>query len=712
MVSSGPEAKARVSLDSKQFEAAIRGIRNELTKMDAATKKTGKEFGTLGMQAKKVGQEIKTLGTTGRDNLKKIGNSATVMSAQMRNAARGMQTDTTSIAQGTRQIGQAATQMGSQGQAGFNQIGQAATATQPIIRQTAVEMNNARMATLGMVSSVAGLGTGFVTLETTMTNIPKRLNAIAKAESLVETQQVSLQRQNTSLQRLELQLEKMRTEGKKTAEEVAIQERKIIDTRANIELYTGKLADAQEDLNLKHADYADTLKLMATSIFQTFLSAGVTVTMLLTQQASAAGITTSKYVSMKMATLANSKALNFLKIDLATAKANFLGYSSAAAASASASTAAATGIGRVSLGIKGLYAALGPIGWTIIGITAIWQAWEHNLFGFQDAVRETLKWLQKMWETLKWIIPVIGLVDEAFRKFDPEGYNKATAGITEGIDKIGKSSEDAATEIETLGTTMTSTAPAVDQFANLMEDQSQLAVLHAQNMELGAGAVLDFGMAELGSAVAIDRTTGAIRNQTAAMKDATNAMNAYAAAGSKKNDNYPRSTASYEEIIRAHDKNKTSFLSRELDQLRRAIEQRDKDTRFGQLAGQNIVHSSSTYAGFLKTDRGYSRIPLSTFLRSENFGHGGRNIVQGDSISDEYRQLFELAGITLGGSADDAISKFNERSGNNYANPGFQHGGGVSPALGRLYEMTGGRLGQNRGGWTGNRNRKREQDTI
>ena len=185
--SSGPEAKARVSLDSKQFEAAVRGIRSELTKMDAATKKTGREFSSLGQQSKKVGQEIKTLGTTARDHLKKIGNSATVMSAQMRNAARGMQTDTNNIAQGTRQIGQAATQTGQQGQQGFNQLGQAATAAKAPIQQTAVQINNANIATLGLASSVAGIATGFVAWETTLTNIPKRIKAIDQAEVGLET---------------------------------------------------------------------------------------------------------------------------------------------------------------------------------------------------------------------------------------------------------------------------------------------------------------------------------------------------------------------------------------------------------------------------------------------------------------------------------------------------------------------------------------------
>ena len=256
------------------------------------------------------------------------------MSAQMRNAARGMQTDTNNIAQGTRQIGQAATEMGQRGQQGFQQMGQAATAVQPVIRQTAADINNARTATLGMVSSLAGITTGIVAFETTMTNVPKRLNAIAKAESLVETQQVALARQNTSLQKQTKALTEMRISGKKSAEDIALQEQKVANIRANLNLYTGKLADAQEDLNLKHADYADTLKLMATSAFQTFFSAGVTVTMMLSTMATAAGKTTGEYVKMHLATLSNSKALNFLKIDLATAKANFLGYSSAAAASA------------------------------------------------------------------------------------------------------------------------------------------------------------------------------------------------------------------------------------------------------------------------------------------------------------------------------------------------------------------------------------------
>ena len=207
---------------------------------------------------------------------------------------------------------------------------------------------------------------------------------------------------------------------------------------------------------------------------------------------------------------------------------------------------------------------------------------------------------------------------------------------------------------------------------DIVGDHTGIIMDDAAAMKFLTDAQADSGYVAMHTTAVIDDQTRAIRNQTKAVNDLTNAEK-------KNNNSGPRT---YDQIIKEHDTNRDTWLSRELDDLRKTIERRDKDTRFGQLAGQNIVHSSSTYAGFLKTDRGYSRIPLSTFLRSENFGHGGKNIVKGTSISDEYRQLFELAGITLGGSAKDAISKFNERTNNNYANPGFRHGGGVSPATG------------------------------
>ena len=64
---------------------------------------------------------------------------------------------------------------------------------------------------------------------------------------------------------------------------------------------------------------------------------------------------------------------------------------------------------------KGFMVSIGPIGWAIIGISAAWLAWETNLFGFRDIVHQIIDVLQDVGEKIKWLFPIIGMVDEGLK---------------------------------------------------------------------------------------------------------------------------------------------------------------------------------------------------------------------------------------------------------------------------------------------------------
>ena len=53
--------------------------------------------------------------------------------------------------------------------------------------------------------------------------------------------------------------------------------------------------------------------------------------------------------------------------------------------------------------------------------------------------------MSKLWEYLKWIVPVIGLVDEAWKQWDPEGHAKTAGGLSSAIAGIGEESEELTT---------------------------------------------------------------------------------------------------------------------------------------------------------------------------------------------------------------------------------------------------------------------------
>ena len=465
---------AEIELRSDRFMPRVREVQQKFQEM---TRSGRTALGQLSQHAATTQQNLKTFETSGMQAFRGVGNQATVMGTQLKVSARSM-------------AGSAPTGAGA-----FKTIGGASQTAAAQVKMSAAEMNNAKLATVGLMGSVAGLAGSFVTLETSMSNIPKRLNAIAKAESLVETQEVSLQRQGTSLKRLTLQLDKARKDGNKTMAEMEIMENKIADTKANIALYTGKLSDAQEDLNLKHMDYADTLKLMATSVFTTFLTAGSTVTIMLSQMATEAKVTTGVLVKMKLAAIANSRFLKLLGVDAATAGRHFTTMSANMHTAGTSAELLKFKLIGVKYAIKGVYAALGPVGWAIIGLTTLYALWTENTLGIRDATRETIKALQEMWEYLKWIMPTIAAVEAAWKALDPEGHAESVGAFNEALNLMGHDLRDVEIAANELGLTLSDLEQiAKDTGTTVQEVADAYGIKYVSSVEKAAGVTKELGL--------------------------------------------------------------------------------------------------------------------------------------------------------------------------------------------------------------------------
>ena len=441
----------------------------------------------LGRSVDTATQSITSMSTRGKTGVREVTAALSDMSTQGKTSLTTLTQKMQALDGTAKSTGMAMRSLGTQGKTALSGLGLQAQSTTARMNNLANATNAARLANVAMISSAAGIAVSMVQLETSLTTMPKRINAMERAETALNRVQDLLATKTLTLERSQIKLDKARAKGTATARELEAMETKITNTTNELATARRDLSDKTVALTLKEADYYDTLKTFAAGTAMLFLQSGTLVFTMLTQMAMATDMTTGAFVKMKLAALANSNMLKLLRVDLHGASLALRGFSVSQTAIGTTSIIAATGINRVGLAVKGLYLALGPIGWAIIGITAVWTAWETNLFGFQDAVRETILWLQKMWETLKWIIPVIGLVDEAFKRFAPEQHAAAAHSLTDAISGIGKESEllagtatDAGTAIGDMIPPLTGAGSAAGIAAGGMD---------AFNISLGVSAV-------------------------------------------------------------------------------------------------------------------------------------------------------------------------------------------------------------------------------
>ena len=347
-----------------------------------------------------------------------------------------------------RAMGSSMTQLEQKSTQSFGAMTRAGRQAEGQMKRTAAEMNATKLSSISMATSITGLGASFVALETTMSNIPKRLNAISRAEVALKRVQDTIKLKNISLRKQEIALQKARESGKKTVAELAVLEDKIGATRQQLTTYTDDAIEKQKDLNVKQGDYADTLKLMTTSIFTTFLTAATSVVIMMSTAATAADMTTGAFIRAKGAIIVNSRVLRLLGIDLKAASLAFRGFHVQLNATGAPSLVAVHGIRRVGLAFKGLYAAMGPLGWAVIGLTTAYEIFAFNVGGAGDALRwltdEIIKivpWLEGLKHLVEWMFP-------------------PTEELAESTEELAAAEEEAAAEAERMAAGMESAGAA------------------------------------------------------------------------------------------------------------------------------------------------------------------------------------------------------------------------------------------------------------
>ena len=77
---------------------------------------------------------------------------------------------------------------------------------------------------------------------------------------------------------------------------------------------------------------------------------------------------------------------------------------------------AGIGLRTVATGFKGLFVAMGPIGWAILGISSLWLAWETNFLGFRDGVHYIINGMQQIWTWLEKILLPLQWLNEGLKQ--------------------------------------------------------------------------------------------------------------------------------------------------------------------------------------------------------------------------------------------------------------------------------------------------------
>ena len=436
--------------------------------------------------AKKSTQELKNLGTKGQSSIKSMNQPITALYNKLSSLGSQGKNASDKIRQGASQAKQAMTGLGTSGKMASDQISQSAnTAKQSLSTlgsqgrtsmgnlgnagmkagtQVSASMNQAATSVRGLgaatqqtsaqmgvlVLGVAALGTSVGTTYTSLTAIDKaQLKTVKSAQKLekahigVARAQDLLSATQLAVERFTLSIAAMERAGKTDTDAYAIAVK-------NLALQNDKLTTAYDDLAVKMTDIKvikesvriagvdleDTYTNMTISIFNTALMSaflaktmlpGLSVPTKLVTGLTAGLSLTYKILGPNIA--AARMHLNWMRADLHLSKVAFTGASLTAGGFTAALSGVRIGLGVVKTGLHAMWVALGPIGWAVLGIIAIYEVWANNLFDVQGHVKKFNEALHEMWDYLKRMIPEVReLVAIYERVFPPalEESEKAT----------------------------------------------------------------------------------------------------------------------------------------------------------------------------------------------------------------------------------------------------------------------------------------------
>ena len=363
------------------------------------------------------------------------------------------------------QSGQAAGKAGQQYTTMGNNAGQAGQKMASLSnqsKQAGGAMKSVEQSSTGMSTSITASVQSTVALTQGIQGSVAAYRDMHQVQIDVEAKEVSITQIEIGLEKAlvdvaaeERALTQARKDGSLSTEELADRTAKLASEYKQIENDQKDLRVNTEELALVKEKVNDAYINFATTIAQTAVGAYGTLASFMTKDTK----NTIKNLAAKISSIGgNSK----LAASNTATGLSFGGLSTAA-------KGAAVSLKGVGTSIKGVMIAMGPIGWALIGITALWGAWETNLFGFRDIIHQVIDELQKAWDVIKWVIPVLGLLDE--------GLKSMNVNLGESVDawqeeeraerEAAKTMEDTTDTIHGVGTELGSTEGAITSMAGV-----------------------------------------------------------------------------------------------------------------------------------------------------------------------------------------------------------------------------------------------------
>ena len=447
--------------------------------------------------AKKSTQELKNLGTKGQASIKSINQPITSLYNKLSSLGSQGKNASDKIRQGASQAKQAMTGLGTSGKMASDQITQSAnTAKQSLstlgqqgrtsmghlgnagtkagtqvsasMSQASTSVRNLGAATqqtsaqMGiMVLGVAALGTSIGTTYTGMTALDKAQLKVVKTSQKYEKAVIGVARANDLLSATQLAVERftlsiaaMERAGKTDTDaysiavkNLALQNQKLTTAYDDLAVKMTDIKVVKESVRISNVDLEDTYTNMTISIFNTVLMSAFLAKTLLpglsvpTKVVTALTSTLSGVYKLLGPNIAAARMhLNWMRADLHLSKVAFTGASLTAGGFTAALSGVRIGLSVVKTGLHAMWVALGPIGWAVLGVIAVYEIWANNLFGVQEAVGAFNEFLQDMWELLKQISPQVQVLVALYERVFPPALEAATKA-TDDFNDAKKESE-------------------------------------------------------------------------------------------------------------------------------------------------------------------------------------------------------------------------------------------------------------------------------
>jgi peptidoglycan hydrolase CwlO-like protein len=317
------------------------------------------------------------------------------------------------ITQFNQKIGEAERKVQSAGRA-MQQTGTSASRMGDQAAAGAVGFQTMAQGMLNVTTSAAQTYTSFTNL--------------ASAEHRVATAHIGIARAQDLLNAKQLRLNELQERGQGNSQ-------KAINLTKELQTATADLTAKEEKLRIEKSKLNDVYILFGVNLLNVAVSLGTTISAMKASRAASAALAVQQG-----RTAGATAALAF------STKVSLIPSLAGMRAALSMTTISTKGLG---MAVKGLFAAMGPVGWAIIGVTTLFATWDMHLgkvfgsleevgrgiFGMSDALEEVETELNTTTDAVTGLDSSLKSTADTMKNQIPDGTKVMVAGLQNAIDK-------------------------------------------------------------------------------------------------------------------------------------------------------------------------------------------------------------------------------------------------------------------------------------